>query len=447
MRADLIDSCSLQAFRLRLGLAQDEMAALLAVVAWECLGERAEPNGNMVSKWERGVKAPGRLYRNCYRILQASTLEQLATYISALACGTVEGMNRRQVLEVAFALGAAALLPDQLLSAPDGQVPDLPEVAALGGALLRYDASPTQRAGELESCGLNTLGTDLDRAWNAFQDSRYTTLNGMLPGLLAMCQAAVRDHVGDQRLHALALLSQAYQLAAFDLTKRGEGQFALLAADRGMLAAEQAEDPLAMAGCARVLAAALLSAGQPAKAKELCVSLAAPFQGEVGTSSPAQLSVYGSLVLKAVIASARLGDRPGAYELLAEAGTAAKRLGRDANHMWTAFGPTNVRVHEVSAAVELGDAGTAVERARDVHSNDLPSVERRAHHLIDVASGYGQWGKSAEATRLLLVAERVAPEEVRVQPKVRKLVTELLHRERRRIPELRALAGRVGALG
>jgi hypothetical protein len=74
-------------------------------------------------------------------------------------------------------------------------------------------------------------------------------------------------------------------------------------------------------------------------------------------------------------------------------------------------------------------------------------VERRAHHLIDVASGYGQWGKNAEATRLLLVAERVAPEEVRVQPKVRKLVTELLHRERRRIPELRALAGRVGALG
>jgi transcriptional regulator with XRE-family HTH domain len=162
MRADLIDSCidscNLQAFRLRLGLAQDEMAALLAVVAWECLGERAEPNGNMVSKWERGVKAPGRLYRNCYRILRGSTREQLATYISALACGTVEGMNRRQVLGVGFALGAAALLPDQLLSAQEGQVPDPPEVAALGGVLLRYDASPAQRAGELESCGLNTLG-------------------------------------------------------------------------------------------------------------------------------------------------------------------------------------------------------------------------------------------------------------------------------------------------
>jgi hypothetical protein len=162
----------------------------------------------------------------------------------------------------------------------------------------------------------------------------------------------------------LRLLSQVYQLTAFDLTKHGEGQLALLAADRGMLAAQQAADPLAAAGCARVLAAALLSAGQDRKAKELCINLATPLQGQLGVASPTHLSVYGSLLLKASIASSRLGERIDTQELLAEAERAAQRLGRDANCMWTAFGPTNVRVHRVATSVELGDGGTAVEHAK-----------------------------------------------------------------------------------
>jgi hypothetical protein len=114
--------------------------------------------------------------------------------------------------------------------------------------------------------------------------------------------------------------------------------------------------------------------------------------------------------------------------------------------MWTAFGPTNVRVHRVATSVALGDGGTALEHAKHIRPARLPSLERRAQCLVDIARGYGQWGRTSEATKALLAAERMAPEEVRVQPKVRSLVLDLLHQRRCRDPELRRLAHRVGAL-
>jgi hypothetical protein len=97
--------------------------------------------------------------------------------------------------------------------------------------------------------------------------------------------------------------------------------------------------------------------------------------------------------------------------------------------------------------VELGDAGRVVEQARAIDPSRLPSLERRAHHLLDLAQGYGQWRKDHQALDALLHAERLAPQEVHQQPVVQRLVVELLHRERRTTkPQLRELATRVGVL-
>jgi hypothetical protein len=130
------------------------------------------------------------------------------------------------------------------------------------------------------------------------------------------------------------------------------------------------------------------------------------------------------------MAAAHQGDPITSRALLNEAETSARRLGADANHYFTAFGPTNVGVHRVSAAVALGDGGAAIQYAKAVHPIHLPVVERRAQHLVDVARGHGQAGGDDQALRALLTAERLAPEEVRYQPTARALVTHLLHRER-----------------
>lgn len=50
------------------------------------------------------------------------------------------------------------------------------------------------------------------------------------------------------------------------------------------------------------------------------------------------LSVYGSLFLAGAMAAARAEDRPTTRAFLIEAEESARRLGRDASYLWTAFG-------------------------------------------------------------------------------------------------------------
>lgn len=310
---------------------------------------------------------------------------------------------------------------------------------------MRYDSISGPPATSVDS-NLVELQRRVHRAWHSFQSSRYSALGRAPPGLLTEAQVAAGDLDGDRRLVAASLLSETYQLAAIMLLKQGDSNLAWVAADRGMLQAERSENLLTIASGARILAYAALDARHHATARDLCVRAAARLEPGLRTDSPEYLSAYGALLLKAAIASARQGDRGATQELLDEAASAGQRLGCDSNHLWTAFGPTNVMVHRVSAALELVDGGTAVEFAKAIRPAQLPVLERRAHHLLDIARGYGLWGKATEATRTLLAAEKLAPEEVRIQPGVRTLVAELLHKQPRHIPELRALAGRVGAV-
>jgi hypothetical protein len=159
----------------------------------------------------------------------------------------------------------------------------------------------------------------------------------------------------------------------------------------------------------------------------------------LGNASPAHLSLYGALLLKGAMAAAYQGDPITGRALLNEAASTAARLGTDANHAFTAFGPTNVGVHRVSAAVALGDGGRPSSTPRRSIRCSCRLVERRAQYLVDVARGHDQAGGDDQALRALLTAEHLAPEEVRYQPAARALVAELLHRERAgRKPELRA---------
>lgn len=108
-------------------------------------------------------------------------------------------------------------------------------------------------------------------------------------------------------------------------------------------------------------------------------------------------------------------------------------MGEDANHAWTAFGPTNVKLHRISAATEMGDAAEAVRLAQDVDTDRLPPglTSRRAQVNLDLAWAQAQRKRDAEATLHLLEAERTAPEAVRYNVIVRELVREMLTRSGR----------------
>jgi hypothetical protein len=152
--------------------------------------------------------------------------------------------------------------------------------------------------------------------------------------------------------------------------------------------------------------------------------------------------MYGMLCCSAGYAAARAGDRDRANDLLAEAETTAARLTDDRDRQQALI--ANIVSHRVSAAYLLGDAGTALAHAHSVPLAVIPTTERRARLLVDVAMCYVQRDKPDLAYRMLLTAERTAPGEVRTRNAVRRLVADLMASPRRAaMPGLPALAARV----
>ncbi len=204
-----------------------------------------------------------------------------------------------------------------------------------------------------------------------------------------------------------------------------------------------------MAASAYHLGHVFLRAGQVEQAAGVAMTAVRALEPGLATATPEHLSAWGALHLTALIAVARQDDRVAVRQFLGEARATADRVGQDRNDFWTAFGPTNVALHEVSTAVELGDAGEVVRKGEVLDPSRFPPglLGRRAQVFIDLARGYTQQRKDAAAVNMLLEAERLAPEAVRYQVIVKEMLRELLRREHHAsTPQLRPLAARVSII-
>lgn len=74
----------------------------------------------------------------------------------------------------------------------------------------------------------------------------------------------------------------------------------------------------------------------------------------------------------------------------------------------------------------LGDAGTALEMAREIDPATITVTERKACLLIDISQAFLQWGRHERAYTALRAAEHAAHEEVAGRPSVHRLVRELI---------------------
>jgi hypothetical protein len=126
-------------------------------------------------------------------------------------------------------------------------------------------------------------------------------------------------------------------------------------------------------------------------------------------------------------AAARRGDRAAVTELLSSADSAAERLGSDANYWQTSFGPTNVMLHRLSSALDLGDINFVIEHGPRVDSSVLPTV-RQVAHGIDLARAHSYAAQDDEAITALLAAEAKSPQLVRHNPAVREIVRDIHRR-------------------
>lgn len=353
----------------------------------------------------------------------------------------LEEMRRRAFLRAMATMTGATAVGWWPSPGTAGQIQ--PQVVTLRDALLGHDA---QADAGLDPADLGSLRRSVHTLWGAFQGARYSAALAMMPSLVRQGQRAVRVLDGDDRLAASILLAETYQAVSTFMRKVGDFGLATIAADRAMSAARLHGSAVALAQSARFLGLVLGDTGHHEQAIRVCTEAAGRFETEEGRPSPAALSIYGQLVLAGAEAAAQRGDAALCRDFFSTAVDVGRRVGGDANHSFTAFGPTNIGVHRVHASVVLGDGELAVRQSQVIDLRRLPVVERRAHHLLDVALGYNLIDKTEDAAVSLLTAETVAAEEIRYDPLARLLVEQLRQRSRSLGSQLDALAGRMPPL-
>jgi transcriptional regulator with XRE-family HTH domain len=324
-------------------------------------------------------------------------------------------------------------------------------VDGLRRALMSYSAIPAaldQAEHEPHRADLTRLRRTVVMANELYQAGRYSSAGELLPGAIADAQLAARELRGGDRQAAFRVLAETYHITAKSLMKVSETELAWVAAERALAAAERAEAPLLVGASAYHLGHTFLRAGRIREATDLTMDAAAALTPS-REDEPERLALWGALHLTALFGAARGNDRRAADQLLNEAERAAERLGDERNDFWFAFGPTNVRIHAVSLAVELGDPDETIRLGEGLDTSRLPTGirGRRSAVLIDLARGYAMRRMDAAAVNTLLDAEQVAAEAVRFNVLVHELLRELLKREHRAsTPQLRPLAERAGVL-
>jgi transcriptional regulator with XRE-family HTH domain len=314
--------------------------------------------------------------------------------------------------------------------------------AQIEHAMTRYDAAAASIGGrDPQGTGsAEHLGAMARAAYQSYQATRYDDTGRVLPALIIQAEAASRA-AGLDNPRMCAVRALVYDTAAALLNRVGEAALAWMAADRAMAAAEQSGQPSLAAASAWRMSYVIGSRSHLAEALELAMTAAAALERTMRAPDADALSVYGALHLATAIY-----DRAMSLTLLAKAREIAHTTG-EGNRMGTAFGHVNVSIHAISAALQLGDARTAIETGEALDLAALPAgcTGRRTQLHLDLARAYAMRRQDAAAVNLLLAAERLSPQLVRYDGRTRDVLTTLLRREHQpSTPELRPLARRAG---
>lgn len=345
----------------------------------------------MVRRWERDGLNTSRAER--YELLYAT------------AFGVRADEMRTQTSAGDGQYAARQLQP----AAADTHVPDV--VTAIADAL---------HVGLTDYPGRDSVHLERDvlRAWELRQASEYARLGRLLTDLM-------RD-VGGRQDDAMQAV-HAYNLASSLCKGVGAHEMSAVLADRAYQAARRHGSPLLIGAAKMRVANTYLAAGRCAEAIAVAVSAADELPPR--SESPAgEIATFGALVLTAAVAAARMGEAAQAWEFLGQARAATAYYDRDHADVYAVFGPTNLAIHGVQVATELGDGREALRRAERTDPGRLPTVlrERRTTLLIDIARAQHMQRDNSGAGETLLEAERVAPLEVRYSGAARGLLVELL---------------------
>jgi transcriptional regulator with XRE-family HTH domain len=307
---------------------------------------------------------------------------------------------------------------------------------------------------EREAAPAAHLSARLARAWAARHSApnHREVIGALLPDLIRDAQLAVRQaERAAERRAAQAVLAEVYSLAQFFVAYQPDSALLWRIVERGLVAAQESEDPHAMGVAAWLAAQAHRDAGPAhfAAADAVNLETLAFLEPLLPDGSHDVLAITGALTFEAGYTAARRGETGVAWRYWDKARAMADRLPEGYYHAATSFSRAVMGAHGVTVAVELHQGGESVRQAAAADALAIPSRPRRARHRIEEARGYQLDGQPDVALATLNQAYEAAPETIKYNGYAKRIVLEEAESKssprRRRASELAVKLGLLAA--
>ncbi|MGH3777773.1 MAG: helix-turn-helix domain-containing protein [Pseudonocardiaceae bacterium] len=279
-----------------------------------------------------------------------------------------------------------------------------------------------------------------------WRTSRYprAEVGALLPSLLMKTRRAVCVLDAAERRTAQAVLSGTYHMAQRLLSYQPVPELVFLATDRGMAAAQEADNPIAIARSAWYLGRVFQDSGQLDQAERVVNDAAELLRPGIDGASTEYRAMWGSLQLAMALTAARDYDFGMAWHFWDMAEETARSLGQNYCYPWNGFGPLEMQVKGVEIDVTLGRYGDAARRAETIDVDSMRSPSQRSRYLVELARGSLARRDDIAACHLLSKAHQESPEMVKHGQFGRGVTQELLERNHSVVKsEVRALANKI----
>ncbi|MBU3867747.1 helix-turn-helix domain-containing protein [Streptomyces sp. 4503] len=285
---------------------------------------------------------------------------------------------------------------------------------------------------------LDALEAEIERIVRLRVKAEFLDIAARLPGLISEIAVTTQMYgsPGQHRERAHDLQAEVSRTAAIVAYRLGYMDLARLALSRMAVAAPQSGDP-------RQVAVERYERAQMAADNSRLdrgVSLMRHALRDLDDDGDrATRAVRGTLQLRAAVLSARNGDDAAAGDWLGEAAELAERIG-ETRHYALAFGPLNVRLHQIAAAGDRDEHAEALEHALQVRLPDDYPPTRAAHYWIDRARAEAWTAQHGDALGSLRSARESSPQLTRYHHSVHETAATLLRARQRADEQLREYA-------
>ncbi|QTZ92320.1 helix-turn-helix domain-containing protein [Streptomyces auratus] len=284
------------------------------------------------------------------------------------------------------------------------------------------------------------LRAAVESAQPLFSGDKLAELSAVLPSLIRDAEAVAESGPEGRAVHMRVM-----QLTGWLLTQTRQFEAAEVALGRALGASS---DRLQSAVTVSTQCWLLLRCGKLSEARELAIRWADEAEPRMSRATPAELSAWGWLLLRASAASIR-DNRPGeAAGALRLANSAAVALGREFapdNDFLRVFGPVTVALKRTENAMVVDRPDLVLKLAPQIPVNGMrPTSNNRNRHLLDVAHAHARSRGYGEAMEILQGIRASAPQWLPNQRYAQDILGLVVAKRRTLTPEMRSLADAIG---